>query len=167
MKMLCIDIDDCMCEFTDEYLKFLQGNGVNMRREDIVGSFTEMGLAGDLMKKFETSGALLKMRSVNGSRVALRKLQSKFVCVALTARPVLAETETRRWMKENFPKLSVVFSNDKVAYCKKTGAWLIDDQLRWLNGVDHGFAIAQPWNNGYQGARGDWYFITRHIMRMI
>ena len=167
-KLLCIDIDDCICSFTDDYLQFLQNNGIGMKREDIIGSFTEMGLAGELMEKFLKSGALSTMKVVEGSRKSVRRLLNKFVLVALTARPVYTQKDTMDWILNNFSYLPLVFARDKIAYCKKVGAWgLVDDQLRWLDNVDRGFAIAQPWNNGYEGARGDWDFISKFILNMV
>ncbi len=167
-QLLCIDIDDVLCSFTDDYLQFLQDNGIKMAREDIVGSFTEMGLAGDLMEKFLKSGALSTMKIVEGSRKSVRRLLNKFVLVALTARPAYTEPRTREWIMRYFPNLPIVYTNDKIAYCKKVGACgLIDDQVRWRNGIERGFAIAQPWNNGYVGARGDWDFITKYILELI
>ncbi len=168
-QLLCIDIDDVLCEFTDVYLQYLRNHtGLNIKREDIIGSFTEMGITGELMRKFLTSGALKNMKVIEGSRKGIEKLEEKFVCVALTARPAYTQKDTMDWILNNFSYLPLVFTRDKGAYCKKVNAWgLVDDQLRWLNSVERGFAVAQPWNNGYVGARGDWDFIAKHILGLI
>jgi len=168
-KLLCIDIDDVLCEFTDDYLQHLHNHaGLNITREDIRGSFTEMGLAGETMESFIKSGALRTMKVVEGSQKSVRRLLDKFIVVALTARPPYTEQQTREWVMRYFPNLPIVYTNDKVVYCQKVKAWgLVDDQFRWLNGVERGFAIAQSWNSGYEGARGDWRFITSHILSLI
>ncbi len=163
--IIAVDIDDVLANFTDPYLGFLESQGIVLSKDKIVGSFTEMWLAGELSQKFYDTGAWSQMQVILGSQEAIQRLAGKFSIIAVTSRD---ETNTTLdWMKKNFSGVQVVFSRHKGERCEKLVALvLVDDQIQYLKQYTS-VAIAQPWNNGYEGVRGDWEFITKHILSLI
>ncbi|MEP7204802.1 MAG: hypothetical protein ABI716_01240 [Candidatus Saccharibacteria bacterium] len=142
--IIAIDIDDVLFPFivgVARYHNSLKGTSltpadfVNFNLREVWGGTIEDSAR--LVDGFHAADHLV-LEPVEGAQRALRRLQKDFTIVLVTARNVLFEPQTSRWLKHHFGGLfeTVIFAGNphdgrtyrsKGELCKQTGAVLLID----------------------------------------
>ncbi len=167
--LLAIDVDECLASYSDAFLPFLASRGTVITREQIVHSFKAMGIGDDVFDAFYETGALATLPVVPGSRDAIQALEPYFHLIAMTSRPMKHLDATEKWITEHFPEIeAVIYTEMKAEACHALRAWgLVDDIVRFGEGVERFYCLANPWNAGYKGMRGDWPTLTDLIIKEV
>ncbi len=166
MPILAVDIDECLASYCDAFLPFMEKRGISIKKEDIKGSFTDMGVDPQYFDEFAQSGALKHLKPVPWAFYATRRLANYFELVAVTSRPPEHAAVTEAWMGEHFPHIArITHTSNKGAYCKQVNAWgLVDDSIQFAKQVENAYVLAASWNAEWEGCRGNWLEILSWIL---
>jgi 5'(3')-deoxyribonucleotidase len=160
-RIIVCDIDDVLALYTDAFIEFMHSS--TLKREDIRGSFIEMGIPIHYLNEFENENLSTLKPIPESQRCIASLLQCFHVIVATSRNPSL---DTLEWMKQCFPGIYVVFTKEKGDFCRSIGAYaLIEDQAKYAEQFDNSFVLAEPWNvDAKCQMRGTWKEIADFLI---
>lgn len=160
--VLLVDIDDTLANYCDPFLEFLGMNGIEIRKDDILISFTEMGVDPIWFERFEVG--LPYLGPIEGSQKAVQELSKTFSLKAVTSRGSHLKNVTEGWLLK-FPEIEQAYhTRDKGSVYKEENAiCLIEDVIVFAEQVPNVLVYAQPWNKDWKGWRGNWDEIVKML----
>jgi len=107
MKIVCIDLDGCLCQYPDGWINFVnQTENKNFKNlNEMKESLSFKGYK-ELKLKYRTSGVKAKLEMIKDADSFTQKLrESGYTIIILTARPIYEIPEVFRdtlsWLKDN------------------------------------------------------------------
>ena len=163
-----IDLDECISEFTNGFLKiyndkfkknFLFGGVHSYNLWEVVGGTREEALA--IADEFYNSSEFDNIGLVDGAKEAIKKLSKKHQLFIITSRPAYIRDKTNNFIKNHFPNdfSEIIYTGDffsgqgktKAEVCKALGiGTLIEDNFNYaLSCAEQGIDVLllnKPWN---------------------